>query len=211
MAADEDRLRRALRAVVANTDPLRAYGHLYRALVVGMSDDCQRVDLLPVDDMLPEMSAVPLKTGVPGLTAKVAVGAYVLVGWEDRNPQRPFAALWDRPSGVREPDASGEADGRTGEKPGHVDELVFAASRFQVGGPAVAEQAFVLGSDAWKLEQELLQSLIAAFTALANSSITGPTAVLGPAFTNAAIDLQNYIAKKKAANGCLSRIGFITE
>jgi hypothetical protein len=211
VAADEDRLKRAFRVAVASTDPLAAYGCLYRAKVVGQSDDCQRVDLLPVDDLLPEMAGVPLKTGVPGLTAKVAVGAYVLVGWEDRNPQRPFACLFGHPSGAREPDASDEIDSGPGEKTGHVESLTFASDRIQLGGPALATQPMVLGADAWSLEQELMQSLITAFTALANSSTTGPTAVLGPTFTNAAIDLQNYLTKKQAQNGCLSTLGFITK
>lgn len=45
------------------------------------------------------LDPVPIKTGIPGTTVTVAVGARVLLGFEAADPKRPYAALWE-PGGL---------------------------------------------------------------------------------------------------------------
>ncbi len=42
------------------------------------------------------MSKIPLKLGIPGATVKVAGGTGIMVGWENGDPQRPYACDWDK-------------------------------------------------------------------------------------------------------------------
>lgn len=77
-------------------DPMGLYARTYRAKVVAQTDDADYVDVRPDDPRLPDMARVPLRHGVPGLRVQVAPGAYLLVGWDDGRPDRPFAALWNQ-------------------------------------------------------------------------------------------------------------------
>lgn len=70
------------------------YGCIYRAEVTGQSGDLQRVNVRPFDPTLPEMADIPLRHGVPGIKVQVTPGCSVQIGWDDRRPDRPFAALW---------------------------------------------------------------------------------------------------------------------
>lgn len=87
-----DRLKAAGRAVVG-LDPMIRYRCLYRCKVVGQSGDV--VDVRPYDASLPDMAKIPLRHGVPGLRVQVVPGSYLLVGWENGRPDKPFAALWN--------------------------------------------------------------------------------------------------------------------
>jgi hypothetical protein len=73
---------------------------MYRARVVTQSADLRLVDVIPEDTrgLVPPMSSVPLRHGIPGMTVAVAPGLNVLVGWENGRPNRPFAALWEHAS-----------------------------------------------------------------------------------------------------------------
>lgn len=71
----------------------------YRAEVVGQNGDFS-LELRPKDARVPPLSKVPIRHGLPGYSVKVKKGALVLLGWEDGDPQRPVAALWE--SGVVE-------------------------------------------------------------------------------------------------------------
>jgi hypothetical protein len=61
------------------------------------SQDGMTVDLKPEDDKIAGagLSAVPLRTGVPGFTFEVAQGARVLLAFDNGDPGKPFAALFD--------------------------------------------------------------------------------------------------------------------
>jgi len=87
------RLRDAFRAS-QGADPMLRYGCIYRAKVTGQSSDLQRVSVRPFDESLPSMADIPLRHGVPGIKVQVAPGCTVQIGWDDRRPDRPFAALW---------------------------------------------------------------------------------------------------------------------
>lgn len=76
-------------------DPMGLYARTYRAKVVAQTADADQVDVRPDDARLPDMAKVPLRHGVPGLRVQVAIGSYLLVGWDDGRPDRPFAALWN--------------------------------------------------------------------------------------------------------------------
>jgi hypothetical protein len=106
-----DRLTGPLRAIARRADPLAPYRAMYRAKVVAQSGDHLRVDVIPEDTggLLPPMSQIPLRHGIPGITVQVGGGAYVLVGWENGRPNRPFAGLWANPSGTGESDARGDS------------------------------------------------------------------------------------------------------
>lgn len=56
------------------------------------------LDVQPDDARLPSMQSVPIRYGVPGVTAKVAAGGRVLIGFENGDPSRPVATLWDSAS-----------------------------------------------------------------------------------------------------------------
>ncbi len=112
-------------------DPLLLYRCFYRARVVAQSADHLRVDVIPEgeDGLLPPMSNVPLRHGIPGLTVDVGGGAYVLVGWENGKPDRPFAGLWANPSSKDAGDAGGpDAQG------GGVNSVVLNAAVIRLGG-----------------------------------------------------------------------------
>lgn len=87
------RLRNSVRAS-QGADPMTRYGCIYRAKVTGQSSDLQRVSVRPFDGSLPSMADIPLRHGIPGAKVQVAPGCTIQVGWDDRRPDQPFAALW---------------------------------------------------------------------------------------------------------------------
>lgn len=90
-----DSLKGAILALVRAAMPTVDYFALYRARVVSQSSDRATLELAPEDPRLPGMSKVPVKAGIPGATWTVTAGAYVLVGWEGGDPQRPHAIVWE--------------------------------------------------------------------------------------------------------------------
>jgi hypothetical protein len=111
VSATDDRLTGPLRNIARHADPLAPYRCLYRAKVLAQSADGLRVDVQPEDsgDLLPLMSNIPLRHGLPGVTVTIVPGAYLLIGWENGRPNRPFAALWANPSSAGAGDARGDS------------------------------------------------------------------------------------------------------
>lgn len=66
---------------------------LYRGKVLGQAGNT--VDVQPDDARLPAMSKVPLRHGLPGVSVTVQPGTSILVGWENGDPSRPYACLWE--------------------------------------------------------------------------------------------------------------------
>jgi len=118
-----DRLKGAFAAQVRASEPAELYRHLWRARIVTQSDDLLRVGVVPDDPRLPPMDAVVLRTGVPGVTVQVAAGAHLRIGWDDGDPTRPFACLWDGPGSIGGADAGG----------GAVRRVILAASMVELG------------------------------------------------------------------------------
>ena len=83
-----------VRATLARVDFLA----LYPAKVVSQAGDGS-LELQPDDDRVPGASRVPIRYGIPGVRVKVRAGARVMLGWENGDPSRPFAALWE-PEGL---------------------------------------------------------------------------------------------------------------
>lgn len=71
------------------------YFALYDAKLVSQSADNATVDLHPTDSRLPGMTKVPLRHGIPGLTVQVAPGATLRLGWDNGDPSKPYACLWN--------------------------------------------------------------------------------------------------------------------
>lgn len=92
-----DRLKRALQGFIRATIPQVDYLAFYPAKVVSQAGDFS-LDLIPDDTRLPSLQRVPLRLGLPGVTAKVAPGSYVLLFFERGDPAAPAAALWQSSS-----------------------------------------------------------------------------------------------------------------
>ena len=164
-------------------DPMGAYARMYRAKVVAQSDDADQVDVRPDDSLLPDMAAIPLRHGIPGLRVQVALGSYLLVGWDNGRPDKPFAALWG--PGV------------------HVVKVSFVADQIKLGSRD-AHEAFVLGTSYRAAEDAMLAGLQAAFSALAAACSAGPLGPLQPGMQAALATLQQFISAASSRSGFLS-------
>lgn len=84
-----------LRAIVLQVvGPRLDYLALYPARVVSQAAN-GRLDLVPEDARLDPCAGIPLRYGLPGVTATVPAGGRVLLGFEHGDPGRPYAALWE--------------------------------------------------------------------------------------------------------------------
>lgn len=128
-----DRLKGPLRSIARRADPLALYRCMYSAVLKAQSANLLKVDVQPDDPLLPPMSNIPLRHGIPGLTVRLAAGAGLLVGWDNGNPTAPFAALWSNPSTTNAADAGG-----TMGKGGAVLEVNLSAVTVRLGGDATA-------------------------------------------------------------------------
>lgn len=53
------------------------------------------LSVVPDDKRIPPMVDVPIRYGVPGISAKVESGARVLIGFEGGDRRRPIATVWE--------------------------------------------------------------------------------------------------------------------
>lgn len=93
-----DRLKEAFFALVRAGNPGIDYLTSYRARVVKQDADTGKLDVQPDDPRLPSMSNLRLKLGIPGATAQIHVRdapVFVQVAWENGDPTKPFAALFE--------------------------------------------------------------------------------------------------------------------
>lgn len=82
-------LEKIIRRVTRRVD----YCALYPCTVVAQRADGS-LDLQPETPALPAPQAVPYRT-LPGVTLTVPTGTRVLLGFEDADPARPVALLWE--------------------------------------------------------------------------------------------------------------------
>lgn len=129
MASDYDRIksgliniiRRTLGAfIVQRVDFLAAY----QCKVVTQNPD-GTLELQPDDSRLPPYSKVPIRYGVPGVSALVANGARVLLEFAGGDPQKPIATVWESAS---------------------VTLLIITATTIKIGGSG-ASHNFIYGED----------------------------------------------------------------
>ncbi len=56
------------------------------------------LDVTPDSDLIPPMTKVPIRYGVPGVTAKVKKGGRVIVEFLNGDFERPVATIWESAS-----------------------------------------------------------------------------------------------------------------
>lgn len=86
-------LARIVRHLTARID----YLAFYPARVIAQSP-AGTLDVVPEDARLPELSDVPIRIGVPGVSVRVKKDSRVLIGFEAGNRMRPVAVVWDASS-----------------------------------------------------------------------------------------------------------------
>jgi uncharacterized Zn-binding protein involved in type VI secretion len=79
-----------IRALLRATD-LHAH---YEARIVSQNDD-GTLELAPDDARIPGLSNVPIRYGLPGVSARVKPGGHVMVAFEAGDARRPVATLWN--------------------------------------------------------------------------------------------------------------------
>lgn len=89
-----DRLTAAIAAIVRHLTAHVDYHALYPAKVVSQNSD-GTLELQPDGDVMPGLSKVPIRLGLPGVTVKVKKDARVLVGFESGDSAAPVATLWE--------------------------------------------------------------------------------------------------------------------
>lgn len=97
-----------IRAYVRQCVPEVDYLAAYPCTVITQSADQLTVDVRPDSSALPEMQAVPIRYGMPGMTALVSTGQRALLMFEGASPTAPVVVLWAA-SGLSETVALGHA------------------------------------------------------------------------------------------------------
>lgn len=88
---------RALEAIIRSVTAGSLYLGQFPAKVIAQNAD-GTLELKPEDSRLPGMTRVPIRYGIPGVTAKVAAGARIGIEFESGDPTRPVATVWESAS-----------------------------------------------------------------------------------------------------------------
>lgn len=91
---EERGIRADVAGIVAQEMAQIDYFGLYECKVVTQSGDLSTVDVQPSVAKFGGFQRVPLRLGLPGVTAQFAPGAKVLLGWMGGDPSQPYAALF---------------------------------------------------------------------------------------------------------------------
>ena len=83
-----------LLAIVESALERTDYHAQYVARVVAQ-DGAGLLSVVPDDKRIPPLVGVPIRYGVPGISAKVESGARVLIGFEGGDRRRPIATVWE--------------------------------------------------------------------------------------------------------------------
>lgn len=83
-----------LMAIVESALERTDYHAAYVCRVVSQSSD-GTLSVVPDSGKMPPMVDVPIRYGVPGISAKVESGARVLVTFEGGDRRRPIATVWE--------------------------------------------------------------------------------------------------------------------
>ena len=186
MTTVADRIAEPLTRIVKGAVPGVDYLGWYRARVVkeALSATTRKmtVDVVPDDARIPPLSAITLKLGLPGAEVQISPGAYVLVGWENGDPAKPQAALWD----------GGEADPL---------KVVLNAVQLFLGTETGAEPA-IKGITSQAQFTTLLTAL--ATYAAAIKAVADPTNAATPALLTA---ISTFLAIQGTALAARARVG----
>jgi hypothetical protein len=99
-ASGAERGKGALLALARAAFPTIRYQRLYRAKVVKQNG--QKVDVDCDDPDIGSLVDVPIRHGLPGIEVTIAPQAWVRLGFDDGDPQKPFVGLWDGGESVTE-------------------------------------------------------------------------------------------------------------
>jgi hypothetical protein len=69
----------------------------YPATAVAQNPD-GTLEIQPDDSRLPSLSGVPIRYGVPGVSAQIANGGRVLLAFAGGDPAKPIATVWESAS-----------------------------------------------------------------------------------------------------------------
>ena len=94
MSSELHRISAGLTALVRDLLSGTDYHALYPCEVVSQNED-DSLELKSESSRLPSLSNVKIRIGIPGARARLAPGARVLVGFENGDPKRPYAGLWE--------------------------------------------------------------------------------------------------------------------
>lgn len=89
-----ERLHAIVEAIIG---PRLDYRAAYPSRVAAQHADGS-LDLVPDSSRVPACTKVPIRYGVPGVTAKVAVGSRALLEFAEGDPSKPVATLWESAS-----------------------------------------------------------------------------------------------------------------
>ena len=92
-----DRLKASFAVLVRTLTAHHDYGALYAATVKNQSADLLTVGVVFDDARFAPADGIPLRLGLPGVKVKVEQGARVLIGFENQDPAKARATLWDTP------------------------------------------------------------------------------------------------------------------
>ena len=92
-----DRVKNGLQKVIQCFLRPTDYHALYPAKVVSQNA-AGNLDVTPDDARLPGMQDVPVRYGIPCVSATIREGSRVLIGFENGNPKHPIATVWDTAS-----------------------------------------------------------------------------------------------------------------
>ena len=168
-----DRVKDSFFRLVRASSPRADYTSVYRGVVVSQSG--QTVDVKLDDPRLPGMSALPIQVGLPGATVEMAVGARMLVAFENGDPAKPIALHWEGAQARR---------------------ISLPADLLELGGEGLTE-AVVLGTTYRDAEHEMNAGplgLAGAFD-LMQAAAVGPLAPLKPGLLQAKAALEIFEAQ----------------
>src|SRR5436305_7590663 len=100
-----DRMLGAFRSIIQRfvgnwiQGPHMDYLASYPATAVTQNGD-GTLEIQPDDSRLPSLSSVPIRYGVPGVSAQIANGGRVLLAFAGGDPAKPIATVWEAASVV---------------------------------------------------------------------------------------------------------------
>lgn len=89
-----DRLKGALQGLIGAAIAPHDFYAEYACTVISQRGD-NTLDLQADDTRIGSLQGIAIRYGIPGVEVTVAQGARVHVGWENGDPARPYAAIWE--------------------------------------------------------------------------------------------------------------------
>lgn len=98
-ASATSRLPAALRAIIDQLDPDRAFRGVTEYRVVTQEGERLNLQAVLASSGMPDLRRVPMRPGVSGCRSDVALGSRVLVGFVNSDPGRPYVASFEGADG----------------------------------------------------------------------------------------------------------------